>query len=144
MDMRHFKLFMFNIFFSVIQQHWKSHLTCLPSFSLYANLLFFNQVRLWPESKIKHIASLLSLHWCCLSNKQKWGRVEYATANRVSFPTINVFPLSSLQMAVTIDCWWIVWSRWYGNALFPAVLAVILFAFLGVSSLSVSGPLVPA
>lgn len=48
-------------------------------------------MRLWPESKIKHIASLLSLHGCCLSNKQKWGRVEYATANSVSFPTINVF-----------------------------------------------------
>lgn len=74
----------------------------MPSLSLYVNLLFFNQARLWPESKIEHIASLLSWHRCCLSNKQNWGRAEYATANSVSSPTINVFPLNSLQIAVTM------------------------------------------
>lgn len=74
----------------------------MPSLSLYVNLLFFNQARLWPESKIKRIASWLSWHRCCLSNKQSWGRAEYATANSVSSPTINVFPLNSLLMAITI------------------------------------------
>lgn len=62
------------------------------SLSLYVYLLLFSQACVKPKSKIKHIARLLSYHRCCLSHKQSRERVENATANSVSSPTINVSP----------------------------------------------------